>query len=137
MHPFLRQISELLNFLPEEKREAEAWRLIYNVFGFTELDFQFIRTVEPNRREKKQMREYILKLQETESAKKTKESRVPRESRVSIASRESRVSRESTASISKKFILTAFIINHIIKYENKNLCCLHDGTFAYDCLSQT
>lgn len=52
MHPFIKHIAKQLRFLPVKRREAEARRIIYNVFGFSELDFYFIRTVEPNRREK-------------------------------------------------------------------------------------
>ncbi len=115
MHPFIKHIAKQLRFLPVKRREAEARRIIYNVFGFSELDFYFIRTVEPNRREKKQLKQWMQVLKNEQN------------DRFENANKLLKV---------KSALLTTLIINQITKNEKFNQSHLR-GTFAYDSLSQT
>ena len=105
----------MLRFLPKEKREAAAWRIIDNVFGFTEIDFSFIRTVKPNRREKRQLKEWL---------------------RVLKNEHDTTIAAGNEAVHLKSVILTTLILSQIKKYENPYQNRIR-GTFAYDSLSET
>ena len=72
MHQFVKEISHHFHFLAPEKRETTSKWVIEKISGLTDLDFTIIRTVELNRREKKELKMWVAYFQKQQIAEKAR-----------------------------------------------------------------